>query len=417
MIKGLFAVGTALIFSAIPYGIIHAADVPNLDACPGAGGLTTDGVKYIGEADFGSLFLDENGRRVVPCRGADGVRFFIMYDFEKGKELYNESKNGVMNRDFFDSVINVGFGEITSLTFGDGHEKVSDLYEYQKKKEIARITGKEELRNIELPPYMASYFILKPEWFDDLPDKFRTLTPKEKDVLLKNDYAEIEKYASSYNAKGDIKEAEEYAVKNNRHIMPSKWVINQFPYDESLEIDKKDDSMTAGGIEPSYGEIDGTLYLLYEAATAQERFMHLVPDAVLKFLLSDSYTQDQKLAVTHHIAKEQTVLDSYAVEYRNALKAKMAGLPLDKQEALGGENYSKLSKEEKNVFSKFIGNVNRGIIKAEFDDLPDEISGKQYDSLSDIDKYKYQKKRDGKKRVTKGRYVKNSVQVASKYSI
>lgn len=392
-----------------------------LDACPSLAGLTTAPVKHVGYRTNGEqVFLDKNGNRVIPCKSDNGLQFFIVSNFKNGQQIYDRVRSQEMNRSFYDNAIDVNLGH-SVISFGDKHENITDMYEFQRKYQTQKITdGTAPILPASIKDDVTKYLVIDPVWLEALPEKYKSLTPGEKQALLKTHYKQIEEH--SQKIAPDTSDFQKASINENRNIKPTTSVINQFTLDKAVLEKTGDDGSPVfsaqGQISNSYGEIEGGLYLRYEASISGTKFKQVIPAFILDQLTSNKYTTDQKLSLAYTVASAPDKFDAIAEKYKADKVSFINEHKNDQQELneAGMNDYQKLSLDEKIAYNSLIVAINNGIVDKEYTKLPQSISKKQYKSLSDIDRYKYSPVREGNF-VKKDSFQKNDLDLISKYHI
>ena len=406
--------------------------VVSVDKCPALSKITTEYVKFIGEDNEETQFLDKNGNKVVPCKNNDLVYFFIVDKYPDGKELFEASKNPVLNKSFYDNAISINLDTNTKISYGKPHLEVTDIYDFQaqlNREELKESTGDVTLVEAEktIPSGMEQYMSLSTEMLNNTPAKYLDMTTPEKRRAMSELYSKLTDTVKS-KAQTELASAKQQftkdAITNNRVIKPTQKVINQYDYDaDLLELtDEKGnpliDTNQKDTVNPNYDKIDGYLYLKYKSTLANAKFFNAYKDFVSQTVCSNAYSLDQKISFLEFLIKDDSIITNSAHLYKKSIDDFIAN-NAQKHDVLNNQGlseYNTIDNADKMAYYELVKTINNGIINNEFNELPSVITNKQYKALSNIDKYKYAPTREGHF-VDKSKYTKNELDLVMKYKI
>lgn len=398
--------------------------VVSVDKCPNLAHLTSSEVKYIGTVDNSDLFIDASGNRVVPCKKDDLVHFYKVDRYPDGKRLFAESKNEVLNKDFYSSAINVDINTDTSITYGTPKVEVTDISDFQRQVQGNKVLNdnntKVEFQTETYDPAMEPYLVPQDAWFANMPEEYESMTSYEKQELLVNLYAQVsvalqQKIKTEVSYDDFLKDA----VDNNRTIKPTQKVLNQYDVDKEFEgkVDAAGQPIFDNNQNIQFGDVDGALYLRYKQNDSERMFLKEYDNFIKKQVTNLSYSVDQKLTMLTYLSKNIDEVDKLAKEFASSKKKSFDELAQKSAESFakqGLEEYSKLSDEDKIAYNRVIIKINQEIIQKEYNSLPETINRKQYKALSNLDKYKYAPKKENGF-VDRSVYTKNPLELVLKY--
>ena len=409
MIKKILAASILLSLAGVP------AQAASLDRCPAGARLSYASVKYIAEYD---VYLDEDGYQVVPCSNEDGVNFYIVQKIQDGETAYR-----VLNGDYIrkpGSQITESYRGKVPITYGSSHINVSDVYMFQKDNEKRKleIDISDIFASPENTKLINEFFNKKAKegWLDALPKEYVRLSDDAKQELARKHCRDIVGELGKFSNESRRKAFIDAAIKDNRLIKPTEYVLNQYTLDKALSETEAGSQLAqaAKNRDDMLGEIDGSLYLRYKVYLASDSVLQAVPDAVLSILADTMIPVNEKLSFIYSLSKNIRSLSELSEAAAKNAASLITGDP-QKDTAAGLAEYSKLSDTEKLAYNKELLSINEAIINKEYAALPNSIKRSQYKALSDIDKYKYAPKRSSKNFVNKNIYEKNPLNLVLKY--
>lgn len=361
--------------------VFAGTDTISVQKCNIQDKITTGEVKYIGN----DLFLDSYGNQVNPCTKEDDLVYFRIVDhYKDGQKIFKKSKQPVLNKSGFEDIIQINFARDYSITYGNNNLNIEDIDSFLRKskqqdydEKIGKALSTRTITDL-------SYDKIKKEL--KIPENL-TVSQKYTNAIREEKDRDIEtKYKAFLNNSNAIIKQEEdtiskrfisTAVKRNRQMIFDNKIVKQFP---EFTIDEE------GRLK---GEPNGIAFKLYEVVQTGLNFQNEA-QAYVRDVVADTRTsRDDKLALLEYLEKAN--LYSLGEDlYDEALSKWERDLINPTKFELEGQNDIKSANIE--TLEKFLDNIksaNKEIKSLEFDELPNKIDKKQYNSLSDIDKYKY----------------------------
>ena len=378
--------------------------VIEVDKCPPIVKLTEQEVKMINK----DLFLDSDGNKVNPCKINKEVSFFIVTKYENGINIYNESKNKVLNKkqvynEQMEKNINLNFDKTKyKITYGSNNYELEDLNDFQKNinkedlnKTVSENTAiKSMLSQDKLEKLKSTIEIKK---VDSLDDKFNNYIDKEKETTIHDDLNEILNFIHQ-NETTELKrfndKFKDLSLNQNRLILENNNVVNQYL------IPTKDKEI-----------INGNSFYLFALSKSGYDYYLAYEDKLRDFIVDNTVSLNVKLATLESLKSNTKDISASAENIYNESMNKWSNSSLKQKEAitLGINEYKTSTNDTKQLYNDLIKDVNEKIIHNEIEILPNKISKKQYSLLSNINKYKYIPERE-KNYTSKNIFVKNDTE-------
>ena len=382
-----------------------------------ASAITDKEVKYIKD----DVFLDSDGTQVSPCSINGEVYFSKTGEYENGAKIYEESTNKVLNSKQVESApasgieVNVDTGY--KITYGNDNYEVKDLYDFQGKvndKEIESVATVDNTVISSDYEQMAKHI----KFTDDMktmPAEHANDIDEEKLALIKEDYGKAIDALAQANVKENGTATNDFidtVVANNRMLLNSNKIINQFSYDKKYTKKKTDDENKEQAKQEATdvpAQIDGNVFYFYKVKTAGTQFYYAAQKYMKDYVANPKIPVNEKVAVLENLKNDTDFFDKAKQEYMTEYGSKWDIYSNQSQKLVddGLALYSKATEKEKSEYSQLMEQVNQEIVDKELTALPDKITKAQYNRLSDIDKFKYSPLMKGHYKDTKT-YIKNA---------
>ena len=201
-------------------------------------------------------------------------------------------------------------------------------------------------------------------------------------------------------------------VANNRMLLNSNKIINQFSYNKKYTKKKTDEENKEQAEQEATdvpAQIDGNVFYFYKVKTAGTQFYYAAQKYMKDYVANPKIPVNEKVAVLENLKNDTDFFDKAKQEYMAEYGSKWDIYSNQSQKLVddGLALYAKATEKEKSEYSQLMEQVNQEIVDKELTALPDKITKAQYNRLSDIDKFKYSPLMKGHYKDTKT-YIKNA---------